>query len=171
MHLKYHSFREKECEKLKRQLEGLDKLKKEERATKKGMILMKLIDSLNESLESAFYDCYNTTSWADANREQRDRIALNGFTLMNQMGGRTQRNANSSIWYFCDGSFCSIEDKNRIKQKGTLELGYKEEGCWFEHVYTALNQCKKEGRLSGLIYEPILKALSDMMTEYLESNR
>lgn len=171
MHLKYHSLRDKECKKLKRQLDEVNKLKKEERATKKGMLLKKIIDSLNESLESAFYACYNTTSWAEANREQRDRIALNGFTLMNQMGGRTQRNANSSIWYFCDGSFCSVTDKSRIRQKGTLELGYKEEGCWFEHVYTSLNQCKKEGRLSGLIYEPILNALSEMMTEYINSDR
>lgn len=171
MHLKYHSLRDKECKKLKRQLDEVNKLKKEERATKKGMLLKKVIDSLNESLESAFYACYNTTSWVEANREQRDRIALNGFTLMNQMGGRTQRNANSSIWYFCDGSFCSVEDKARIRRKGTLELGYKEEGCWFEHVYTALNQCKKEGRLSGLIYEPILNALSEMMIEYINSDR
>lgn len=171
MHLKYHSFREKECKKIKRQLEEINKLKKEERATKKGTLLKAIIHSMDAFLESAFYDCYNTTSWIEANREQRDRIALNGFTLMNQMGGRTQRNANSSIWYFCDGSFCSIEDKLRLQRKGTLELGYKEEGCWFEHVYTALNQCKEEGRLSGLIYEPILKALSEMMTEYLDSNR
>lgn len=167
MHLKYHTFRDGECLWMEEELEALKQLSKEQCAIKKGEVLHACIVKMNAFLESAFYDCYNTTSWVNANREQRDRIALNGFILMNQMGGRTQRNANSAVWYFCDGSFCSLEDKIRIQQKQTFELGYKEEGSWFEHVYTALHQCKEEGRLSGLIYDPILNALDEMKKEML----
>lgn len=129
----------------------------------KGELLYQALIRLNKRLDEAYLECYQTETWNSLSPEHKLRIAADGFVSINQMGGRTQRNANDTVWYFCDGAMC----KEGVE---TQDLGEKMGESYLDYMIKNLKQVINQDEFGKKLYEPIYNALIEMVNDFTGKN-
>lgn len=106
---------------------------------------------------------YNMGYWSVLTEEEKTWISADALVPIKQMIGRTQRNQNDTMIFFCDGAFSQRINKDLI---GT-DAGDSMIDCWLR----SLNQIITSHPFGESLFGELYRALVEMVKDYTKPNQ